>query len=82
MDSWRRYLSGLAVLALTAGAFPASAAQVPEKEGVSVAEFTIVGHKFRIPKAYLTQAQDKPGRMIDYWGGRLLWKGLCQTSDQ
>ena len=51
MDSWRQYLSGLAVLALVAGAFPASAAQAPEKEGVAVAEFTIVCHKFRIPKA-------------------------------
>ncbi len=33
-----------------------------------VAEFTIMGHRFRIPKVYLTQAEDLPGRTIDSWG--------------
>ncbi len=33
-----------------------------------VAEFTIMGHRFRIPRIYLTQAEDLPGRTIDSWG--------------
>ncbi len=33
-----------------------------------VAEFTIMGHRFRIPRVYLTQAEDLPGRTINSWG--------------
>ena len=38
------------------------------------AEFTIMGHRFRIPKVYLTQAEDLPGRTIDSSGDAVFMK--------
>ena len=56
-------------LAAAAGALVTDATAAP---GPSVdpdaAEFTIMGHRFRIPRIYLTQAEDLPGRTIDSWG--------------
>lgn len=75
----RRYTFGLAVVALVAGTLPAGtavAAESPETEGVAVAEFTIVGHKFRIPKAYLTQKGDMAGRVLDDYGDAVFMEGL------
>ena len=63
MKNRRQYLLAFVFLALLASALPASAAETPEQEGVGVAEFTIVGHRFRIPKAYLTQKGDMAGRV-------------------
>ncbi len=56
-------------LAAAAGALvvDATAAPVPSVDP-DAAEFTIMGHRFRIPKIYLTQAEDLPGRTIDSWG--------------
>ena len=39
-----------------------------------VAEFTIMGHRFRIPKVYLTQAEDLPGRTINSSGEAVFMK--------
>ena len=63
-------------LALVASALPAGAAETPEQEGVGVAEFTIVGHRFRIPKAYLTQKGDMAGRVLDDSGDAVMMRGL------
>ena len=37
-------------------------------------EFTIMGHRFRIPKVYLTQAEDLPGRTINSSGEAVFMK--------
>ncbi len=70
MKPFRQCAFCFAVLVVLANALPAVAlaVQVPEKEGVGVAEFTIVGHRFRIPKAYLTQRADIDGRILEDWG--------------
>jgi len=76
MKPLQRYIAVLAVFALTAGALPAGAAERPDKEGVNVAEFTIAGHRFRIPKAYLTQKADMAGRVLDDYGDAVIMEGL------
>ncbi len=55
---------GAAMAALPAPSLAARA--IPND--ADVAEFTIMGHRFRIPKVYLTQAEDLPGRTINSWG--------------
>ena len=56
-------------LATAAGALVAAATAAPAPSvDPEAAEFTIMGHRFRIPKVYLTQAEDLPGRTIDSWG--------------
>ena len=56
-------------LAVAAGALvvDATAAPAPSVDP-DAAEFTIMGHQFRIPRVYLTQPEDLPGRTIDSWG--------------
>ncbi len=56
-------------LAAAAGALvvDATAAPAPSVDP-DAAEFTIMGHLFRIPRVYLTQAEDLPGRTINSWG--------------
>lgn len=58
-------------LAAAAGALvvDATAAPAPSVDP-DAAEFTIMGHQFRIPIVYLAQAQALFGRTINYWGGR------------
>ncbi len=56
-------------LAAAAGALVADATAAPAPfVDPEAAEFTIMGHRFRIPTVYLTQAEDLPGRTIDSWG--------------
>ena len=59
-------------LAAAAGALvvDATAAPAPSVDP-DAAEFTIMGHRFRIPIVYLAQAQALFGRTIDYWGGAI-----------
>ncbi len=64
-------LAGLGLATLAALVSPdATAAPAPSVDP-DAAEFTIMGHRFRIPKVYLTQAQALFGRTIDYWGGAI-----------
>ena len=56
---------GLAAAALVSP--DATAAPAPSVDP-DAAEFTIMGHRFRIPRVYLTQVEDLPGRTIDSWG--------------
>ncbi len=51
----------------------ATAAPAPSVDP-DAAEFTIMGHRFRIPRVYLTQAEDLPGRTIDSWGDAVFMK--------
>ena len=62
-------------LAAAAGALvvDATAATVPSVDP-DAAEFTIMGHRFRIPKVYLTQAEDLPGRTINSSGEAVFMK--------
>jgi hypothetical protein len=62
-------------LAAAAGAVvvDATAAPAPSVDP-DVAEFTIMGHRFRIPKVYLTQVEDLPGRTIDSSGEAVFMK--------
>ena len=56
-------------LAAAAGTLVADATAAPAPSvGSDAAEFTIMGHRFRIPRVYLTQPEDLPGRTIDSWG--------------
>ena len=59
---------GLAAAALVSP--DATAAPAPSVDP-DAAEFTIMGHRFRIPIVYLAQAQALFGRTIDYWGGAI-----------
>ena len=59
-----------------ASTLPAGATERQEQEGVAIAEFTIVGHRFRIPKAYLTQKGDMAGRTPKDWGDAVFMRGL------
>ena len=62
-------------LAAAAGALvaDATAATAPSVDP-DAAEFTIMGHRFRIPRVYLTQAEDLPGRTIDSSGEAVFMK--------
>ena len=62
-------------LAAAAGALvaDATAATAPSVDP-DAAEFTIMGHRFRIPRVYLTQAEDLPGRTIDSSGDAVFLK--------
>ncbi len=62
-------------LAAAAGALvvDATAAPAPSVDP-DAAEFTIMGHRFRIPRIYLTQAEDLPGRTIDSSGDAVFLK--------
>ena len=78
--------SGFAVPALLAGALAlaaptivapaAQAAELPKLKGVEVAEFTVMGHRFRIPTAYLTDKDDLQGGVIDEHGEIIFMRGL------
>ncbi len=61
-------LAGLGLATFAALASPnATAAPAPSVDP-DAAEFTIMGHQFRIPRVYLTQVEDLPGRTIDSSG--------------
>ncbi|MCH9053692.1 MAG: hypothetical protein IIA72_21995 [Proteobacteria bacterium] len=61
-------------LAVAAPMVPdATAAPAPSVDP-DAAEFTIMGHRFRIPRVYLTQAEDLPGRTIESSGDAVFMK--------
>ncbi len=61
-------LAGLGLATLAALVSPdATAAPAPSIDP-DAAEFKIMGHRFRIPRVYLTQAEDLLGRTINSWG--------------
>ncbi len=61
-------LAGLGLATLAALASPGATAAPAPSVDPDAAEFTIMGHRFRIPRVYLTQAEDLPGRTINSWG--------------
>ena len=73
--AWKMKAFARAVLVAAGLGLAAAAPMLPDATAApapsvdpDAAEFTIMGHRFRIPRVYLTQAEDLPGRTIDSWG--------------
>ncbi len=81
MKAFARAVLVAAGLGFAGGALvvDATAAPAPSVDP-DAAEFTIMGHRFRIPIVYLAQAQALFGRTIDYWGAPFSWRPHCRAS--